>query len=57
VLWIVLAMLLVLLVAGLVFLYVAFPHRGADVPRMPWVSRLLRRGVEALPTLENQRRE
>jgi hypothetical protein len=36
-------------------LYVAFPHRGEDVPHTPWVGEALRKGVNALPTIDNQR--
>ena len=53
--WILLAMVLIMLMAGLIVLYVAFPHRGADVPRTPWVGDAMRRGVQKLPTLDNQR--
>jgi hypothetical protein len=49
--WILLAMLGTLVLAGLVVVYVAFPHRGADVPSVPWVGDVLRKGVEMLPTL------
>jgi hypothetical protein len=52
---IVLAMLLTMVVAGVVVLYVAFPHRGEDVPNAPWVGDALRKGVDRLPTLDNQR--
>lgn len=52
---IVVAMFLVLALAGLVVLYVAFPHRGEQMPRTPWVGDAMRKGVEMLPTLDNQR--
>lgn len=51
---ILLGMLVILVLAGLVLVYVAFPHRGEDVPHAPWVGRLMRRGVKQLPTLDNQ---
>lgn len=51
---IVIAMLVIVLVAGVVVVYVAFPHRGEDLPRAPWVGKLMRRGVNKLPTLHNQ---
>jgi hypothetical protein len=50
-----LTMLLIVLIAGVVVLYVAFPHRGEDVPRTPWVGEAMRKGVGMLPTLDNQR--
>jgi hypothetical protein len=51
--FLVVAMLVILVLAGLVVLYVAFPHRGEDVPHVPWVGRLLRKGVDNVPTLDN----
>jgi hypothetical protein len=55
VLSIVLAMLAILVIAGAVVLYVAYPHRGEEVPHTPWVGEAMRKGVDALPTLDNQR--
>jgi hypothetical protein len=55
VIWIVVPMLAIMLIAGVVVLYVAFPHRGEDMPRTPWVGDAMRRGVQMLPTLDNQR--
>ena len=52
-LFLVIAMLVALVLAGLVAVYVAFPHRGEDVPHVPWVGHALRRGVENVPTLDN----
>jgi hypothetical protein len=51
--FLVVAMLVILVVAGVVVLYVAFPHRGEDVPHVAWVGRLLRKGVDRAPTLDN----
>jgi hypothetical protein len=51
VLWILLAMLAIVVIAGTVMLYVAFPHRGQAVPRAPWLGQTLERGVRRLPTL------
>jgi hypothetical protein len=48
------AMLVIVLTAGLVVLYVAYPHRGEAVPNVPWVGDAMRRGVARLPTLDNQ---
>ena len=49
-----LAMLAIVLLAALVVLYVAFPHRGQEVPNAPWVGDAMRKGVNLLPTLDNQ---
>ena len=51
--FLVVAMLVILVLAGLVVLYVAFPHRGEDVPYFAWLGRLLRKGVDTAPTLDN----
>lgn len=40
-----------LVVGGLVLAYVAYPHRGQDVPLMPWLGAALRRVVTRLPRL------
>ena len=50
-----LAMFVILLLAGLVVVYVAYPHRGQDVPNAPWLGDAMRRGVARLPTLDNER--
>ena len=52
-LWVVLTMLTILVLAGAVATYVAFPRRGAATPAIPWVGDALDRAVEALPTLHN----
>ena len=53
--FILLAMLVILVLAGVVVLYVAYPHRGEEVPHTPWVGEAMRKGVHLLPTLDNQR--
>ena len=52
---IVFAMFVIMSLAGVVVLYVAFPHRGEEVPHTPWVGEAMRKGVDMLPTLDNQR--
>ena len=42
--------LLSMAVGALVLTYVAFPHRGEDVPGVPWLGHAMRRGIERLPT-------
>jgi hypothetical protein len=49
------SMLGILLLAGVIVLYVAFPHRGERMPHTPWVGDAMRKGVATLPTLDNQR--
>ncbi|MGI8523532.1 MAG: hypothetical protein ACR2K3_09540 [Nocardioides sp.] len=50
---IVIAMLVIVVLAGLVVLYVAFPHRGEDLPRASWLGNAMRKGVDVMPTLDN----
>ena len=48
---VVVMMLAILAFGGLVMAYVAYPHRGEDVPHVPWLGHLMRRGVDQLPLL------
>lgn len=43
------------LAAAVVVTYVAFPHRGERVPGAPWLGHAMKRGVESLPTISNER--
>lgn len=54
-LWILLLMLVALVIAGFVLAYVAYPHRGQEMPHAPWLGDAMKRGVESLPTLDNER--
>jgi hypothetical protein len=53
----VIAMLVILVLAGLVVLYVAFPHRGEDIPAAGWLGAVMRKGVDSAPTLDNTAEE
>ena len=53
-LFILLAMLVILTVAVLVVVYVAYPHRGEEMPNAPWVGEALKRTVDAMPTIEGE---
>ena len=50
---IVIMLVLGLLVAGAVVVYVAYPHRGEEMPVVPQLGDAMRKGVDALPTLED----
>jgi hypothetical protein len=50
-------MLGILLVAGLVVVYVAFPHRGEDIPGAGWLGDAMNRAADAVPTLEEEEGE
>lgn len=49
-----LVMLGIVLVAGAVVLYVAYPHRGEQVPKAPWVGRAMRKGADKIPVLHGE---
>jgi hypothetical protein len=49
---IVVSMVVIVLVAAVVTVYVAYPHRGEDLPGVPWLGRLMHRGARSLPTVE-----
>ena len=51
-LFIVIAMLVALVVAGLVVVYVAYPHRGEEVPAAPWLGEAMSKAADAAPVLE-----
>lgn len=44
---------LALVTAGAVVVYVLYPHREEDVPYAPWLGEAMRKGVDALPTIDN----
>lgn len=50
--FIVVMMLVILAVCGVIVTYVAFPHRGAELPVAPWLGDAMSRAAEALPVLD-----
>jgi hypothetical protein len=46
------AMLVILVVSGLVVAYVAFPHRGEEMPGTPRLGEAMKKATDALPTLD-----
>ena len=56
-LYVALAVLLSLVVAGVVVLYVAYPHRGESVPGVPWLGDALGRAADAAPVLADDERD
>ncbi|WP_395694224.1 hypothetical protein [Nocardioides sp.] len=48
---VVIAMLVILVVAGLVVVYAAYPQRGEEVPAAPWLGRAMNRAADAAPVL------
>lgn len=56
-LFVVLAVLLSLVIAGLVVVYVAYPHRGEQVPYVPWLGEAMEKAVDAAPVIEEDERD
>lgn len=54
---IILTMLVIVVLAGLVLVYVAFPHRGEQLPAAPWLGEAMSKAVEAAPTLDETHRD
>ena len=49
-----LTMLVILVLAGAVAAFVAFPRNGAEMPAVPWLGTALEKTVRSLPTLDEQ---
>ena len=49
---IILTMLAIIVLAGLVLVYVAFPHRGEELSAAPWLGEAMAKAVDAAPTLD-----
>ncbi|KRC46175.1 MULTISPECIES: hypothetical protein [unclassified Nocardioides] len=56
-LFVVLAILLSLALSGVVVLYVAYPHRGEQVPGVPWLGDAMARAADAAPLIEDEERD
>jgi hypothetical protein len=54
VLTIVIVMAAILLICAVVLTYVAFPHRGEQVPAAPWLGDAMTKAVDAVPTLHEE---
>lgn len=52
-LWTFVFLLLIMVGAGLVVLYVAYPHRGEEMPYLPQVGEKMWEVREAISTLES----
>ena len=47
------AMVVILVVAGLVVTYVAFPHRGEEIPGASWLGDAMSKANDRLPKLQD----
>ena len=53
VLMLAIAMVVILVVAGLVVTYVAFPHRGEEIPGASWLGDAMSKANDRLPKLQD----
>jgi hypothetical protein len=44
------AMLAIIVVAGLTVTFVAFPHRGRDIPRARWLTDIMNKAAHRVNT-------
>lgn len=51
---VVVVMVLILLLAGLVVAYVAYPHRGEQMPAAPWLGEAMAKAADAAPVIEDE---
>lgn len=51
-LWMLILLSVALVAAGLVVLYVAYPHRGEEMPVVPVLGEAMKSAAEAIPTLD-----
>jgi hypothetical protein len=47
-------MLVIVAIAALVVTFVAFPHRGEELPAAPWLGEAMSRAAGAMPTLDEE---
>jgi hypothetical protein len=52
VLAVVIVMVLILLLAGGIAAYVAYPHRGEELPVAPWLGDAMNKAADAAPLIE-----
>ena len=53
-LYLVIAMAFTLVVAALVVVYVAYPHRGERMPHTPWLGDALGKAADRVPVIEEE---
>lgn len=50
-LYLVISMLVCIVVASLVVVYVAYPHRGEKMPAVPWLGDAMGKAADAAPVI------
>ncbi|WP_244932241.1 hypothetical protein [Nocardioides sp. W7] len=56
-LYLIVTMLVILVISGVVVLYAAYPHRGENIPVLPWLGNAMTRAADAMPTVEPEETE
>ena len=51
---VVIVMVLILLIAGAIAVYVAYPHRGEEMPVAPWLGEAMTKAADAAPLIEDE---
>lgn len=49
-----LVMLVIVILAALVVTFVAYPHRGEEIPAAPWLGEAMAKAADAAPTLPSE---
>ena len=52
--FIIVLMALILALCGVIAVYVAFPHRGEELPGAPWLGDAISRAADAVPIVEEE---
>jgi hypothetical protein len=52
--FIVVMMAVILALCGVIAAYVAYPHRGEELPGAPWLGDAMARAADAMPLLEEE---
>jgi hypothetical protein len=52
--FIIVLMAAILALCGVIAAYVAFPHRGEELPGAPWLGDAMSRAADAMPLLEEE---
>ena len=51
---VVVVMVVIVCLAGLVAAYVAYPHRGEQMPGTPWLGDAMAKAADAAPVLDEE---
>jgi hypothetical protein len=52
--FIIVTMGVILALCGVIAVFVAFPHRGEELPGAPWLGDAMSRAADAVPVLDEE---